>query len=174
MINSTKSGLTQNSFPYLLWGWLVFVASISQYILMNFINYHRPYLIWLLMPLGGIIHFIYMMRQEKKTTSKSYSDHALSGVWISFIISIFLLLIGMYAFSPQIIYPFFIILYAISIFATGYILEFKPFLFGAVSNWIIAAICMFQPFQNQLLLLALAILLSYIIPGYMLKAKYGK
>ena len=65
-------------------------------------------------------------------------------------------------------------LYAMAIFATGYIIEFKPFIYGAISNWIIAAVCLFQPFQYQLLLLALAILLSYIIPGYMLRAKFGK
>lgn len=174
MINSTKSDLSKNSFPFLLWGWLVFAASLLHYALMFLTQYKHPYIAWLLMVIGGIIHFIYVFRQEKKSKSKSFTDQALRGIWVSFSISIALLLLGMYAQSPEIVYPYFIILYAIAIFATGYVLEFKPLVYGALSNWIIAGFCLFQPFQFQLLLLALAILLSYIIPGYMLKAKYGK
>ncbi len=174
MINSTRTNLSGTSFAYLLWGWLVLAASLSHYVLMYIMHYEHPYIAWSLMLVGGIVHFIYSWKYENRSGTKNYSDTALAGVWIAFIISIFLLLLAMYAIGPTNVYPIFIMLYAIAIFATGYIIEFKPFIYGAVSNWIIAAICLFQPFQFQLLLLALAILLSYIIPGYMLRAKFGK
>jgi hypothetical protein len=40
--------------------------------------------------------------------------------------------------------------------------------------WILAGIAFFYPFDIQLLLLALSVLLAYILPGHMLKYKASR
>ena len=41
-------------------------------------------------------------------------------------------------------------------------------------NWILAVASFFAAFDLQLLFLALAVLLGYIIPGYLFRRKYGR
>jgi hypothetical protein len=45
---------------------------------------------------------------------------------------------------------------------------------GGCINWALSLLAMYTPYHQQLLLLALAVLLGYIIPGHMLKANFRK
>ena len=45
---------------------------------------------------------------------------------------------------------------------------------GGICNWIIAIAAVYVEFDIQLLLLALAVLVGYIIPGHMLSNHYKK
>lgn len=169
MIKSVKTEIKEQNFMYLLWGYAVFLSSIIHYVMQYILELPYGYMAWLSMPIAGIISFFYHNSNRTKSKAKSYTEKSLGAIWMSFIFSILAILVGMYAIGPTNAYPFFIILYAAAIFATGIVINFKPLIYGGASNWIIAGIAFFQGFENQLLLLALAILLSYIIPGHLLK-----
>ena len=64
--------------------------------------------------------------------------------------------------------------YGCWLYISGGALRFKPLMIGGVINWLLAAASFFVDFKMQLLLLATAVLLGYIIPGYMLKSRYQK
>jgi hypothetical protein len=68
-------------------------------------------------------------------------------------------------------YPFFILLYGLGTYISGRILQFRPLLVGGIINWILACIAAFVHYDYQMLLAAIAILTSYIIPGHLLAAK---
>ena len=71
-------------------------------------------------------------------------------------------------------YPMVLMVYGLWLFISGGAIKFKPLIIGGIINWLIGIISFFVPFDLQLLLLAAAVLLGYIIPGYMLKAKFQK
>ena len=69
-------------------------------------------------------------------------------------------------------YTIFILTYSIGCFQTGRLLRFAPLVWGAILCWILAIATTAVPVEVRMLLLAAAVLGSYIIPGYLLRARY--
>lgn len=65
--------------------------------------------------------------------------------------------------------PVFILLYALGTFITGRFIQFKPLMLGGGSCFAISLVSFLLDGPEQLLMVALAILFSYLIPGHMLK-----
>lgn len=174
MISTAKNDISDNSFSYLWWGWLVFTASLSNYILLSVVKYEYHFLPWvILMPLGGIVSAIYRSRQRKKERVRTYVDEFMKYGIIAFLVSLFITLFAMGpAGGPQAVYPFIMLLYGIWLFISGGALRFKPLMVGGIINWAAAVVSFYLVFEYQLLVLAGAVLLGYIIPGHMLKAGY--
>jgi|SRR6185437_751827 len=51
-------------------------------------------------------------------------------------------------------------------------LKFVPLIWGAVTCWVLAIVTTFVNFQTNMLLIAAAVLLGYIIPGHLLRREY--
>lgn len=174
MIQTAKENFNDNGFFYLLWGWLVFIAALTQFCLIH-IQYELNYMPWpVLMTAGGIISFIYGYRQEKKAKVKTHLDSFMGYLWGGFVISLLIVLGMMPKISVEVAYPIIMILYGLGTFVSGGVLKFTPLILGGITCWAIAIISLFFNFEIQLLLIAFAVLLSYIIPGHMLKHRYSK
>jgi len=173
MIKTAQSDIEDNSFYYLIWGWLVFVASTLNYLLRQ-ANYENDFLPWaILMPLGGIITAIYSYKQEKKQRVKSYVDDVMKYVIIAFLVSLFIVLLSMSKLGLA-TYPMVMIIYGVWLFISGGAIKFQPMVIGGIVNWALAIAAFFVGFELQLLLLAAAVLLGYIIPGHLLKSRFKK
>ncbi|MBN2175444.1 MAG: hypothetical protein JW731_15035 [Bacteroidales bacterium] len=173
MIAASKGNLKDNSFFYLLWGWLVLIASITHYILLR-IGWEYAYLPWpVLMTIGGIASVIAGIRLGKKMKVITVIDKAMMYLWWAFVILILIILImtSMKKIDWTATYPLIISLYGLGTFVSGGILKFKPLLLGGIACWVISIIAFFVAPINVLLLTALSIVISYLIPGYMLKFK---
>lgn len=68
--------------------------------------------------------------------------------------------------------PVFILLYALGTFITGRFIQFKPLIIGGAACFVISLFSFLLDGSEQLLMVALAILFSYLIPGHMLKSHY--
>lgn len=173
MITNAKKNFKDNGFHYLLWGWLVFIASISHYVLLTVVNFDKPYLPWpILMSLGAVTAVVYGMTQKSKEHVKTYMDQFMGFLWGAFVISLGIVLVFMHKLGPEVAYPFILILYGIGTFTSGGMLKFPLLIFGGIACWVLAVISFFVGFEHQLLLIALAVLVSYIIPGHVLKNQY--
>jgi hypothetical protein len=137
------------------------------------LNYENDWLPWMiLMPAGGIITIIYSYRVERKRKVNTYVDDFLKYALIAFLVSLFIVL----AFIPKLLlntYPLVMIIYATWLFISGGAIQFKPLIIGGIINWILGIAAFFVSFDMQLLLLAAAVFLGYIVPGHMLKAKFS-
>jgi hypothetical protein len=173
MIATARQEFHHNGFIYLLWGWLVFIASLSQYFLLAAGYGDKSGIPWLLMPVGVVIQFIYMYRNRNDHSVKTHVGRIIGHAWGAFSISLFIVLF-MYSKLQLNTYPIVMLLYAIGIFISGAALRVKAMIWGSVACWCIATVSFFVQFQEQLLLLAAAVLLAYIIPGYVLNHKYKK
>ena len=172
MINTVKADIDDNSFYNILWGWLVFVASLGHYFLMM-AGFSHPYIMWLLMPIGGVVTAIYASKHEKNKKVRTYLDDLMKYVLIAFMVSLAMVLFSMPKLQLN-TYPMVMMVYGTWLFISGGTIRFKPLLYGGIINWILGYIAFFVSFDLQLLLLALAVLLGYIIPGYLFKKKYSK
>jgi hypothetical protein len=172
MISKAKQQMYDNSIYFLVWGWLTFFGFIGQFLLKNIFNYEKHYLIWLIGFLG-VAFSIYQGRKEKKTVKvSSYVDDSMKHLWTGmaicfFVLSIILTKIGW----GTSVYPFFIMLYGLGTFISGLLLRFNPLVIGGLLAWGLAIGAVFVVYDYQMLFAAAAILLSYIIPAYLLRRR---
>ena len=173
MIAKTKSNLGENRFYFLLWGWICFAAFLSQFFLKAILEYRHHYLVWLSTIPAMIITIVYSSRKDKRANVKTYIGESMGNLWMGIGISFFILSI-IISNLPEgwfYAYPFFILFYGLGTFVSGRILQFRPLMIGGIFNWILAVVCIYIPFDYQLLLGAAAIFTSYIIPGLLLKTE---
>ena len=171
MINTAKEDLEDNSFYFLLWGWLVFAACIINFILIK-ISFGSEGIGWLiLMPLGGVWSSIYGYRQGKRQRSTSYIYDLMKYVLIAFFVSLMIVLFFMNKLGLA-TYPMVMLIYGTWLFISGGALKFRPLIIGGIINWTLAMVALFFFFEQQLIILAVAVLFGYIIPGHMLRRKF--
>ncbi len=170
MIRNAKQGVQENGFIFLLWGWLVLAASLLNYVLLYVVDYKHHYLPWpVLMIVGAIVSLIHSARHKNDDKGvKTHLGTFMKYLWIAFGVALAFVLLYMSKIGIENGYPLILLVYGIGTFVTGGALNFKPLIIGGICCWILAVIAVFFDFQVQLLLLSLAIVVSYIIPGHLL------
>lgn len=172
MIEKAKQDVANNSFYLLLWGWLIFAAAILHFVLMKFTDFEYPFITWNLMWVGGIASIIKGIKDSKKTIVKTFLGEAMKYFGISQMILYagLIFVFGRYNLW-EISLPFYILMYASACFFMGSLLQFPLLKWTSLLCLPIIVVSLYISFQWQLLLLALAILISYIIPGHVLSTK---
>ncbi len=176
MIENSKAKIRDNGFFYLLWGWLVLIASLSNFILLN-MDYDKAWLPWpFLMTGGGIVSGIAGYRLGKRIKVRTFFDTAMIYLWYGFLATLFIILFTAAKgnVSWVVTNALIIALYGLGTFVSGGILNFKPLIYGGVFSWLLAIVTLFIPDLYSLLAVALSIVVAYLIPGYMLKSRYNK
>ena len=176
MINKARNQFSENGHLYLLWGWVILACSIAQFVLTEFVHSSSAYLVWMLTWLAVVYQIIYLVRKKKQRKVRTYTDGIIGGVWLSFAITMFL-----FAFSignlqgisyNKILNPLLLALYGIPTFLSGIILRFRPLMMGGICCWCLCVLAPFIPSQYQVLLLGAAVIVAWIIPGYLLRKRY--
>jgi hypothetical protein len=170
MINKTKVNIRQSSFHLLFWGWLIFVCSLSEYLLWKFTDFTHPYYIWFFVLPGSIVSFVYGFMTGRKARVHTYADYLYVWTWMGFLIASVVLFI-VRSSEMQNFALYMLILAGFPTFMSGIILRFKPLIAGGISFWIIALIVNFSGPAFSPLGMPLAVMLGYLIPGYILKNK---
>jgi len=171
MINKAKSDYRGTGIGALMWGTIITVCA-----LVSFINYYQRWpwaqYIWFLTLIAVIPQIIISVRAGKRKKYKSYNDDAMGGIWISFGFGIFLLSFYSVLYEVPSEYSLFLILYGIPTFATGFAKRFIPMIIGGIACWAFAIISMYVIFPYAMLLTAAAALISWFIPGIILRRRY--
>jgi len=172
MIETTKNSISDRSHYFLLWGWAVVIGCLTQYFLKAILNYPQHYYAWLITPVAIVFHFIFVYRDRKKDRVKTFINEANAYLWTSIGLSFFVLGFVFARIGWQYCYPFYILLYGVGTYISGSLLKFKPMIVGGLLCFVLVIICVYQPYDFQMLITAFAIIISYIIPGYMLRNQY--
>lgn len=175
MIHTAKQDLSNHSFDLLLWGWLVFAASLAHYGLLQMGYKGSAALAWpVLMGLGSVAAFIHGARRARQERVRTAQQDFMIYLWTGFGV-LMLMLIGMgFVSGWSKSYPLIIALYGLGTFATGGALRFRPLIWGGAACWLLATVAFRVPFDTQLLLVAAAVLVAYIVPGHLLKNQYHR
>jgi hypothetical protein len=168
MIKKVRNDIGENRFYFLLWGWLTFLAILTQFLLKVVFEYPHHYLVWLCV-LPAVIITIIKGKKEGRSSYRTYVGESMGYLWMGLGISFFVLSFIISAtVGWRYAWPFFILFYGLGTFVSGMFLKFKPLVIGGIFNWLLACVCILLPYNYQLLVAAAAILTSYIIPGHII------
>ncbi|MCA6437418.1 MAG: hypothetical protein IM600_17450 [Bacteroidetes bacterium] len=172
MIRSTKNKLADDGVLLIFWGWLVVVSALVNYVGLQF-QYENSGLVWaILMPVGGIFSALYGRYQNKQRNVKTALDGYLSYLWAGFGIALVITLVCGFSYGIKPVYFSLMILYGLATFVSGGLLGFKPLIYGGIASFICAVVSIFLSEMDQLLIIIIALLASYIIPGHLLRSKF--
>jgi Flp pilus assembly protein TadB len=175
MITRAKNENRDKGEGWLLWGWLLIVASIASAVL-KYVD-QTQYLPWLWNGIGIIvlIYFIYGITRKKSAKVKTYVEEMLDKASVAFFLSLITMIIATAIKEQGFAFGYYFILYAFWMYIYGSVIQFKPLLIGAFVNWA-AAILIFivDDFFYGMIISAIAVLIGYLIPGYMLRSQYNK
>lgn len=175
MINRATNRFNEDGFLYLLWGWVVLLCSVAEFILLR-IQYEKHYLVWFVTWLAVIYQIFFLRKKRRRQTVRTYTDDIIKYVWITFVIIMGLMgfLIGTAQGHDfyKMIDPLFLAIYGMPTFLSGIILRFKPLILGGISCWLLSVLSVIIPTEFQILLVAAAMIVAWIIPGYLLRIKH--
>jgi uncharacterized membrane protein YfcA len=174
MINKARNRFSENGHLYLLWGWVILLCSIANFVAVYFFNSLETLkYMWVLIVPTVIYQMIYLVRKEKKEKVKTYADEIYNYVWLAFVVMGFVIGVVLgktgntYLFNPVIL-----TLYGMPTFLSGVIIQFMPLKIGAYCCWALAIASVFIPLEFSFLLLAIAVIVAWIVPGYLLQSRY--
>ncbi|HYJ65708.1 MAG TPA: hypothetical protein VEV62_18330, partial [Parafilimonas sp.] len=91
MINRAKDKYAEDGSMYLMWGWLVFICSLFQFVLLHVFQYEYHYIVWLVTIPFFIFQYLYVSKKQKQQKVVTYTDTIVGYVWMTFAIVIILL-----------------------------------------------------------------------------------
>jgi hypothetical protein len=168
-ISRTKDNFRENSFYFLLWGWLIAIASFTFFVLRQYTTFH---LFFIPMPiaatLGGIVTVVRYLKHRAVAPTEGYLTYFLSRLWLVLGLNF---IVVVYINISQNLQPFTytLILAGIGTFVSGLVMKFRPMTIGGIVCLISAVITVYIVPDYKVLLHGAAIIAGYLIPGYLLK-----
>lgn len=174
MINKTKTNVQQGSFHLIFWGWLIFFCGISEYLLLKLAGFYSSWYVWFLAIPGVFVSLIYGFLKNRKGHAHTYADIIYMWTWMGFLVVAIILMLFLNIAKRYDLIPAFILLAAgMPTFISGFIIRFRPLIFGGVSMWIISIIAFFAGEPISSFAVPVAMLTGYIFPGYMIRRIAG-
>lgn len=176
MISQAQNRFHENGHLYLLWGWVILFCSVTSFVSVYFFNdFSRLDFIWVLTIPTFIYQVVYLTKHRKKERVRTYTDDISNYVWLAFVIMGFVSGIVIFrSGAPQLFNSVILLLYGMPTFLSGVILRFMPLRMGGIGCWVLAVISSFIGAQFSFLLLAVAVIVAWIIPGYLLRSRFLK
>lgn len=162
-----------DSLMTLLWGYLVLIAALAHWFLLVFTDAPYAAAAWLLMIAGGVATAVIKSRSQRTQRVKTYVDKLIGQLWIAFGISFGLLFFILQPDDAHFL-PVIMLLFGVTMWLQGSLLKYTPYKVGAGFCWLGSAIGFGLSNDQQLLALAGAVLLGYLIPGHLLFDKTRK
>lgn len=118
---------------------------------------------------------IWLQRKEEKNKQvKTFTDEAIDYVWGSYFLSVIAALSGLFAGAGNIIITIILFLTGFASFVTGAVAKFHYQIYSALLCWVLGAISFFIKDSFVYLLLGIAAVFVWAIPGFILRAKFKK
>ncbi|HLZ88263.1 MAG TPA: hypothetical protein VKQ52_13505 [Puia sp.] len=174
MIEQAKKSVADNSFLFLSWGWLLFGALITQFMLKVIFRYPYHYYAWALMYLVLAFLLFYLKRKVAKRMTTTFIDRAIQYLLICLVISSLLLTLVFMRIGWENCYTFYMVIMAAGCFLAGKLLQYRPLVIASVLCAVMAMLSTYISFDGKILLCGFAVLVSYIIPGYLLRSAYRR
>jgi hypothetical protein len=175
MINEAKNTYYENGLGALLWGFTNFICFVLVYVQETVSWFVMPFNPFYLMMITFVLQIYFDRKERKYKHAITLKDRLCEYIWISFGISVLILTVaGGLANIGYIVLPLLLLLFGIPTFATGLVNKFYPFIIGGISCWIFCVISLFYKTDFTYLLVAAGAGLAWIIPGFILRARFHK
>ena len=203
MIQKAKGSFHESGASAILWGTVVAFCGLVSFAEKQW-NFSIGFDIWLLILLAIIPQVYITFREKKKKLVETYQQSATDNIWIVYAISLAAVVLyqnivpavsdklmvsdGMQLLQKNLQtgevkdFHFFIpgmssvylIIYAFPTIATGLVNKIKPMIYGAMVCYGLFIISLYAPFKYDMLLMGLAGIVNWLIPGFILRKRYLK
>jgi len=177
-IANFKLNYRETAKVFLLWGWVLAIASFSNFIIIKILYSREAFELiglfslcnWAVFLLIGSIIMFFMERKlnkEKKVFShlESYFKNLWTVTAASFIIATFLCI--KLEINPP---PIMLLIAGIATTTSGLLIKYKPLIIGGMAFFIFSLAATFVTNEYISLIVFGAIICGYLIPGYLLKS----
>lgn len=172
MIDKARLDMSDKSQFFLIWGWGAFLACVAQFILKVIFLYPYHYQVWWVTVPCLILSFMTAMRNKRTARVKTFVGETMIHVWTGLGFSFAVMAVIFSKIGWEYCFPFYIMIYGVGTFISGRLLKFSPLIVGGVICSVLAAVSVFLQYDYQILITATALLVSYIIPGHLLRQQY--
>lgn len=153
-------------FVFLLWGWLIMIASLFFFVLKELTDFPAFFLPFPLLVATGILITIRHFRKHRYN-SEGYADHYVKQLWT--ILGIAFGVVVMVSLIRQVPpFTYTMVIGGIGTLLTGRLIRFRPLVAGGVLFLGLAVASVFTPDAFKPLMQAAAVLGGYLLPGYLL------
>jgi len=170
MINKTRVSITQASFHLLLWGWLIFACSLSEFLFRKFTDWASPWNVWLLVIPGVLVSLIYGFVKGRRQRVYTYATSIYVWTWMAFFAAAVVFFV-IFPLETGGVGKYMLLLAAIPLFISGAVLKFRPMIWGAASFWVLSLAAHFGGSLVEGFAVPLAMITGYLLPGYLLRKK---
>ena len=173
----SRENMREGSHFYILWGWALILGALSNYVLIRYLISQQAFegiwwkslLTWLVfVGTAFIIQLVMTSRFQRKKMVKTHLSRYISTLWLS--AGIVMALMVFFAIKLD-TYPTALIqaITAIPTFVSGNMVRYIPLMVGGAIFLIASVIALHVNGTDQLLVFAGAVLLGYLVPGYILR-----
>lgn len=192
MISMAKKEQRDDGRGWIIWGWLLFVASLLTVANIRF-DWFGIFFFWNAFGVFTLLMFVYETIAKRFFKSgvrvKTYTGDLFSRLNTGFFICLVFIIVALNVGSRIIIEKYGVIdltfinigfallinLYAFWVLIYGTALNFKPSIVAAYGTWAIGLVALFvQDFETVMLLHALAVFVGYILPGHMANREFKR
>lgn len=175
-ISSFKNNYKENAKFFLLWGWIMSIASLSHFIITKILIINEAYELMIVSSIGNWIMFVllgflieYFMSRNNNKKVFSQLDRFSNVLWkvTGASIPVTIILCIKLQVPPP---PFFLLIMGSATTITGVLIKFKPVIAGGIAFFLFSVATTFVQNENMLLIMGAAIFFCYLIPGYFLKS----
>lgn len=168
MVNKSLYKIQEGARYFLLWGWMVFIAALAHFLSLQ-MGIYNGWIVWpVLMTIALIAYFVMAYKHEGGRKANTYIDRVNKYLWLGMLGPLLITIILGIQFGWVMAYPVFMAIYGWSVITAGGLLKFKPLVWGGILSYLFGVITFFVPETYILVMLALAVLAGYIIPGHAL------
>jgi hypothetical protein len=177
-IASFKMNYKESATVFLLWGWILSLASFSHFIIIKILQSIDAFELmglfimgnWVVFIFSGFIIKFFMLRKIERTKKVySYLESYNRMLWwvtaVAFFVAIFLCI--KLEIDPP---PIMLLIAGIATTTTALLIKFKPLIFGGIAFFIFSIATTYVTNEYLSLLTGAAIICGYLIPGYFLKS----
>ena len=175
MINQARNHYYESGLGALLWGFTNLICFVLVYLRETTSWFRMPFNPFYLMFITFILQFYFDRKEKKYKQTVTFKDEICQYVWIIFGVSVLILTIaGGFADIGYIVLPLLLLLFGIPTIITGLINKFPPFIIGGIVCWIFCIVALFYKTDFTYLLVAMGAGIAWIIPGFILRARFYK
>lgn len=184
MIGRAREAEKDSGRGWIVWGWLLFLASIIHY---GFIKagIQKGSVVWQIFGVAAAVLFFYEQFLRKYfvksvVTVKTYTNELVSKLGVAFFISLAILVYGNSRLginNAGLNFGYLLLLYGFWMFIHGSAFRYRLLIIGAVINWAGAFMIFYLKEKlgaEVLLLHAFCVAMGYLVPGHIALIKYGK
>jgi hypothetical protein len=164
----TREDIKKNSYPFLLWGWLVTSASFLFYILAQLTSFKYYFLPFPILAIIGVFSTIFYYRKKMMPSTLTYLQYFLSRLWMILGLAFFLT-VFVSVNQGLVPFAFTLIIAGIGTLVSGLTMKFNPLIWGGALFFCASIVCVFVPDELKVLVHGFAIIAGYLVPGYILK-----